>query len=246
MLYGGSCKVVLNSVNMVLQAPKPPSEKLGPEAYHNYLLAYQIYVQAYNETGKVTAKVEKAKLYATVTSAVAKPVQVPKGKTAETPKAKAKGTQKPPEKVTTGKSPGGSAAEARSPGKKGSHSRNLRQQRRKLAEKLAEVAIVKRFPDSDDPRIPEALVTAKRQFWTKSRIVPGNILPHVFATLRTGENAEHAVRFVSSLTIERIAAGGLVDKKGGLILPGNVPPVAPTELQRSMAKATPPPLPRRR
>jgi len=229
----------------MLSAPKPPSEKYGLEGYRIYLEAYQVYVLAYQETGKVTAKVEKARLYSDVTKTPEKATKLnklaAKGKSA----AKTVGQPEVSAKGTTRKSVPGDAAKLPA-GARGTHAQNLRKQRRKLAAKLAEEVVSKRFPDWEDPRIPDELVRATRQLWQKSRLVPGNTLPHVFAALKPGKNADHAVRFVTSLTIERVAAGGLTDKKGELILPRNVPPVASTESQVVRAERPGPPLPPRR
>jgi len=210
-----------------------------------YLEAYQIYALAYQETGKVTAKVEKAKLYSDVTKAPAKATKsinlVVKGKSS----VKAAGQPGVPAKGSTSKSVPGDAAKLPA-GTRGTHAQNLRKQRRKLAAKLADEVVSKRIPDWEDPRLPDELARATRQLWPKARLVPGNALPHVFAALKTGGDADLAVRFVTSLTIERVAAGGLTDKKGGLILPRAVPPAASAVSRAVRAERPGPPLPPRR
>jgi len=240
-----------------LQPPKPPPEKYGLEGYSLYLRAYEIYVKAYNETGKVDAKVEKAKLYSQVAKVPEKGTGTAHKSTKVTPAKATKGT--PKNSGTT------QPKAAKAAGRSGAlHSRNLRRERRKLAAKLAEFAIVKRFAD-ENLRTPLAIRNETKRFWPKARIVPGYALPRVFADLKVGQNGDRAVRWVNTLTVERVARGGIITKKGELVLPDNVPPTAPGSEALRMAReglgasgsntprssapgrlAPPPPLPARR
>lgn len=217
-------------------APKPPPERFGAEAYTQYLRAYEMYVKAYIETNKVDAKVAKAKLYKPTTSS-----QGERGGSVHTSGAtpvvgapKVAGTALrsvppplPPRRQTqpVAQAQASASTATVASGKKPKagpavkHSKNLRAERRVLAGKLAHMAVSKRFPDVDKRPDRTALLTkAHRQFWPKARIVPGNILPRVFAALKDASRADDAFRFVVLLTIERINEGGLVRPDGTFAL----------------------------
>jgi len=211
----------------MIQPPKPPTERVDPQMYSMYLNAYGAYIDACIASGKEASRDNRAKLYSDVAKAklappvktgvatappsMKGPVQLTPATTPQGLKGKAKRSEKTvpppvPAKAGQGKVP------------RGNHAKNLRRERRRLAERIADKQVSLKPVHASGNRELEVRKVMKLA-WPQCKLVPSNLLPICFAGLKDVPSVcDKTVRWVASLSADFVASGECVNGRD-LVLP---------------------------